>query len=282
MPSPQNPVPAYATTYLRSVRLRDAHFRTLTRHGLGAELYFQYGWDKLSLPAHRELARVVAGELGRCAVHLPYSGQGPARELSDPDAVGAFRRSLEAAALYAPDHLVGHAEYQSLRDSASGARKFPGLKNGPLDDGPHRPSREFLDRSAAFWRLALDASGARLFLENTFEHSPLPILRLIGLLGPRAGLCLDIGHWFHYAMGRHWDNLREWVALAGPSLRHLHLHDNDGEGDQHRGLGQAGIDLPMVWGLLREVRPHPSYTLENHRLEGLEQSLAYLEGHPLF
>jgi sugar phosphate isomerase/epimerase len=193
-----------------------------------------------------------------------------------------LERSLEAARIYSPEHLIGHVEFKSLTDSRSGARKYLGFKNGPLDNEFHEPSQEFLDESVSYWDKILKGTTANLYLENTYEHSPLPIARLIDLLGPRAGFCFDIGHWFHYAMGRHWDNLAGWLDLIGPRLKHLHLHDNNGEADQHLGLGQADIDLPQAWLLLKGLNPHPSFTLENHRLEGLLQSLAYLKTNPLF
>jgi sugar phosphate isomerase/epimerase len=95
-------------------------------------------------------------------------------------------------------------------------------------------------------------------------------------------MCLDIGHWHHYAMGRHWGNLSDWLEMCGDRVEHLHIHDNDGGGDQHLGLGEGAIDLPETWNLLATAIQEPSFTLENHRLEGLLQSVAYLEEHPLF
>jgi hypothetical protein len=167
----------------------------------------------------------------------------------------------------------------------------------------------------------LEESPAKLYLENTHEHSPWPINTLIDLLvtqyppqpaeNPphtpdhqqtkeiaqpdpreipldpastyaRVGLCLDIGHWFHYAMGRHWDNLTDWLEISGPRIRHLHLHDNNGQADQHLGLGQASLNLPVIWEQLQTINPPPTITLENHLLESLKQSLVYLKYHPLY
>ncbi|MDR1051115.1 MAG: sugar phosphate isomerase/epimerase [Deltaproteobacteria bacterium] len=290
----------YATAYFRSVRLRDEHFRTIAGRGLGAEIYFQFGWDKLSLPEHKELARTVAGELPACAVHLPYLNFEPGRAEGREETFAELERAMEAVRLYNPDHLIGHPYFDTLRDSVTGVRKFLGLRNGPLDDEIHRPSKRFLDLSLEFWLRVGAACPAGLYLENTHEHSPAAINELIDLLAEeigrnpetqgtgapspydRVGLCLDVGHWFHYAMGRHWDNLDEWVGMSGPRIRHLHLHDNNGQADQHFGLGQAGLPLPSVWGKLRDLSPPPTITLENHLLESLKQSLLYLERHPLY
>jgi sugar phosphate isomerase/epimerase len=264
------------------VRLRDDHFQVLVKNSLKAELYFKLGWDKLSLAQHKELAKTLANELPGCAIHLPYNSKGPARNIFLPEEVDKLEKYLDLIDLYEPEHLIGHAQFQALNDSASGPRKFMGQKNGPLDDYFHEPSQEFLDSSLSWWTRVLNSSKAPLYLENTFEHSPLPICRLIDLLGPRTGLCLDIGHWFFYAMGKHWDNFPEWLLLSGPRLAHLHLHDNNGEADQHLGLGQGKINFPALWPHIKSLSPGPTCTLENHRADGLLQSLAYLEQNPLF
>jgi sugar phosphate isomerase/epimerase len=83
-------------------------------------------------------------------------------------------------------------------------------------------------------------------------------------------------------MGKYWENLSEWLTHIGPRLKHLHLHDNNAEADQHLGLGQAEINLPKVWELLKKGERKPTYTLENHKLDGLLQSLTYLNDNPLF
>ncbi|MDR1545785.1 MAG: sugar phosphate isomerase/epimerase [Deltaproteobacteria bacterium] len=273
---------AYATLYFRSLRLQDEHFLTLKRLGLKAEIYFEYGWDRLSASAHRELAARVKGELPGCGLHLPYAGLIPGERDDDGAMAAQMARALETAARYQPDHLVAHAYYDELNHAAGGPRKFLGLKKSDLLGPPHAPAESFLENSQKFWLKVLDASPARLLLENTHEHSPLSIKALLDRLPPRAEMCLDLGHWFYYAMGRHWDNLAQWLALCAARVGHLHLHDNDGESDRHQGLGQGLIDWTMVRKALAEHGLTPSYTLENHRIEALAQSCAFLEANPLF
>jgi sugar phosphate isomerase/epimerase len=188
-------------------------------------------------------------------------------------------RCLEVVALYEPDHLVGHAGYDPRLHSAAGAFGVP--KNDSLTGSIHAPGPAFLNNSATFWLSVLDASPARLYLENTHEHSPLAILSVLSLLTERAAMCLDFGHWHHYAMGRHWDNLATWLSMAGDRVDHVHLHDNDGGGDQHLGLGQGTMDWPKIWELISRYAPGPSFTLENHRVQGLRESAEYLRDHPL-
>jgi hypothetical protein len=273
---------AYATLYFRSIRKKDEHFQALVDFGIKAEVYFEYGWARLSRQDHERLAELIRGELPGCAVHLPFHGIEPGRPDPAGLQVSEILRCLEMASLYEPDHLIGHANYDPRIHSAAGAGTFAVPKNDGLTGPMHVPSSAFLNNSATFWLSVLDASPARLFLENTHEHSPLAILSVLSLLSRRAAMCLDIGHWYHYAMGRHWENLTTWLEMAGDRIDHVHLHDNDGGGDQHLGLGQGALDLPEVWRLLAEFTNEPSFTLENHKLEGLVKSVAYLEEYQLF
>ncbi|MDR3155328.1 MAG: sugar phosphate isomerase/epimerase [Deltaproteobacteria bacterium] len=270
----------FATLYLISVRERDAHFSLLRRLGFRPELYFNVGWETIGLPAHKELAAIVSGELGGCGVHLPYSGVLP----GSPDKAGRekLRRAAEAASLYSPVHLVGHSCFRPTRDSEAAPSKHQTM--GPEDlEGPlSRPSEAFLKNSLAAWGGVLEACGAKLFLENTADRSPCAIRRLLGFLPEdRAGMCLDVGHWHHSGMGAGWRNLGRWLDMAGDRVGHLHLHDNDGSADQHLPLGTGLIDYGELWEQLAERGLDPSATLENHGPESLGESARYLAAHPL-
>lgn len=273
---------AYATLYFRSIRKRDQHFQALAGLGIKAEIYFEYGWALLAKEDHKRLAEIIRGELPGCAVHLPFHGFEPGRPDPAGFQVSDILRCLDIVALYEPDHLIAHASYDPRIYSAAGPGAIAVPKNDSLTGPMHVPSSAFLNNSATFWLSVLDASPAKLYLENTHEHSPLAILSVLSLLNDRASMCFDIGHWFHYAMGRHWDNLATWLEMAGDRIDHIHIHDNDGTGDQHRGLGDGSLDLPKIWSLFSKYIREPSFTLENHKLEGLLKSVAYLEEHPLF
>jgi len=61
---------------------------------------------------------------------------------------------------------------------------------------------------------------------------------------PRIGFCYDIGH-------RNCRNPNEdLLALYGPRLMALHLHDNDGSGDQHRLPFDGTIDWQAAMGAI--------------------------------
>ncbi|MDR1037320.1 MAG: sugar phosphate isomerase/epimerase [Deltaproteobacteria bacterium] len=269
----------FATLYLASAMSRDPHFQLLRSLGYLPELYFNRGWDTMDLRAHRELARVVTGELGGCGVHLPYRGSLP----GTPDRAGRemMRRASAAAALYGPAHMVAHACFRPLLDSEAAPTKHVTMGPGDLDAPIARPSAEWLENSVATWEGAIGECGAKLFLENTAERSPYAIRRLLDFLPPdRAGMCLDVGHWHLSGNGSGWKNLHVWLDMAGDRIGHLHLHDNDASADQHLALGRGEIDFNTVWSLLCERGMDPSATLENHHEEGLAASARYLAAHP--
>jgi sugar phosphate isomerase/epimerase len=249
----------------------------LSKNSIKAELAFEYGFENYSISEHREFAKIILNELPGAAIHLPYGSINPGRKDDDGQMLKKITRALEIAFLYHPEHLVGHPNYDRVTDRAGVTGKFFGLKKTELLGPAHRPSQIFLERSITFWQKVLDSSPAKLYLENTYEHSPLPILTLIASLGERVGYCLDIGHWYHFAMGRHWDNFKDWLDLAGDKVNHLHLHDNNGDSDQHIAVGDGLIDYPAVFTLINQYCQSYTYTVENYRLEDLKNSFKCLE-----
>ena len=116
--------------------------------------------------------------------------------------------------------------------------------------------------------------GVRLVLENVYERTPDELVILCERLEPYdVGWCFDTGH--HRVFGR--ESTDVWLNRLGRYLRHLHLHDNAGDRDDHLALGRGSIDFP---GLLRRVdtlaSAPPVVTLEPHREEDLGVSIEYL------
>lgn len=99
-----------------------------------------------------------------------------------------------------------------------------------------------LDRSLEEIAPLQEELGIALAVENMPESEWLlfkrPDLDLHSL-----GLVLDVGH--AHTCG----TLQEF--LNHPALKHIHLHDNTGEGDLHLSLGKGSIDLMPI---LRRMR----------------------------
>ena len=93
-------------------------------------------------------------------------------------------------------------------------------------------------------------TGVRLAIENIWpsERNALVITRLLGAFGPDVlGFCLDSGH-ANVAGDLDW-----LIEHAFDRLLAVHLHDNDGTGDQHRLPGDGTVPWDKVRGALRDA-----------------------------
>ncbi len=127
---------------------------------------------------------------------------------------------------------------------------------------------EFLQRAAEF--------DCTLCIENIYETTPDIFVDLLSAINsPQMGHVFDIGHWNIFATGK----LINWLKATAPYLKHLHLHDNHGESDQHLPVGHGYVPFSTLFQWLKSTASHPTITLENHTLPETEQSLKILQQH---
>jgi len=82
---------------------------------------------------------------------------------------------------------------------------------------------------------AAEKRNVTIALENIDDHSFLAYV-FERINSPNLGFCYDVGH-------RHCEEPNvDLLALYGDKLVALHLHDNDGSGDQHRLPFEGNID----------------------------------------
>lgn len=202
------------------------------------------------------------------SVHLPFMGVDPG--VPDPEKAAAARRALrrgaELARIYGARHMVGHPYYR-LPD-----------QDGAIDPG-------WIARSLEVWPDLPMISGSPLFLENTYETSPKPLVDLLealqakGRSGPGIGVCFDVGHWHAFAKKKRPEELDPWLDAFEPFRMHLHLHDNDGSFDQHLGMGCGDVPFEALFARLAARAKPVTATLEPHDVEALVNSTAWLEAH---
>ena len=205
-----------------------------------------------------------ADRLGREGLSVTFHG--PFFDLSpgsaDPEIRAVTRRRFEQVLhlvpLFHPKAVVCHAGYEKYRYGYIRAI--------------------WTQKSLEMWQWfseELNRLGSRLVLENVYEQVPEDLLPLFEALAPRGiGFCLDVGH--QAVFGR--SPLEEWLRVLGPHLRHVHLHDNNGEMDAHLALGKGAVDLPLLFEYFRKNKANtPLITLEPHVPEDLWPSLSYLE-----
>jgi sugar phosphate isomerase/epimerase len=166
---------------------------------------------------------------------------------------------LHLAALIRPRSVVFHPEYDPWRHAEAFDLWFQG--------------------SLEMWTpLVKEAEnlGVTLALENVFEQGPETLKKLLEEINsPHCGFCFDTGHWLIFSK-KGWE---EWMEVLGGRLVEVHLHDNNGEEDQHLPPGDGKFDFTGFFSHLWTRRLSPLYTLEVHQEEDLPRSFEAVRGY---
>ena len=131
----------------------------------------------------------------------------------------------------------------------------------------------YIPKSIEFWReLLREMPGEfELLLENVLDPNPSELKAILdGVNDPRLGVCLDVGHVnVHSPFG-----VEFWIETLGTRIRHVHLHNNDGEHDSHDELSAGGIDVRALMAALHRCAPDADFCIESR---DADTSLAYLD-----
>lgn len=156
-----------------------------------------------------------------------------------------LRREIAFCAAIGSSLLVLHRETLGLYDHSS-RPDFPEIK-----------------------RLVEEAreGGVQLALENS-RDSFWALDRALDEIGDdpaktNLGICIDLGH-AHLSQDAGRQPVRNYLERYRGQLVHLHLHDNLGEKDDHRLLGEGSIDWPDVLRTLAAIGYQGPAVLELH------------------
>lgn len=129
-------------------------------------------------------------------------------------------------------------------------------------------------RAIAFWNSFLDDHPGTLCIcmENLLEQDPEALIRTIdGVSSDRLAVNLDIGHAYcHSPLA-----ITEWIKQLNKRIRYVHLHQNNGESDEHLGLAYGSMNLPDVLDALEHYAPNAVWALEC-KLDHMEDSVRVL------
>lgn len=116
--------------------------------------------------------------------------------------------------------------------------------------------------------------------EDRYYPSPYDVLRYIGNMDPRMGVCNDIGH-----TARAGVDVVQSVADAGPRLLDLHIKDLTDltDRDSQVAVGEGILPIAGVFEQLLAMNYQGSANLEyeinpKNPLPGMKQSFAYMRG----
>ena len=112
----------------------------------------------------------------------------------------------------------------------------------------------------------LSRKGNRRLVQTAEDH-----LMLLDVLGPGCKATFDVGHAHTFGL-----DVLSYLEEILPRTMEVHLHDNDGTGDQHLPLGTGSIDFPALFQLLDSKDYRGPLILEVNSQADLERSLNYL------
>jgi sugar phosphate isomerase/epimerase len=108
-------------------------------------------------------------------------------------------------------------------------------------------------------------------IENVFEDEPGNLRMLMEEMGSdHFGICFDTGHCNLFSTVP----LDEWIGQLKPYILELHLHDNNGEADEHKAIGDGSFNFDLLFSLLQDKKP--IYTIEGHSPEDVMRSMRIL------
>jgi sugar phosphate isomerase/epimerase len=236
------------------------HLDYVVTKRINPEVYFsaealdQVIWEQLSAQAR------VLHEAGLSStIHAPFMDLNPGSlDVSIREATRRrFDQVFKAAEQLRPRVIVFHPGYDDLR---YGDNRMAWLNNSV------RFWREFIPRAREL--------GCVIAMENIFEKETSTLRGLLEAIDdPCFRHCFDAGHWNMFTTVR----LEEWFAELGPYIAESHIHDNNGQADEHLPLGEGQIDFDLLFGLLKHYAPDAVWTIEAHSIERLERALKNIE-----
>ena len=219
-------------------------------------------WE-LKVDDFKKIADIFRANGLACTLHAPFFDLSPGG--FDKRVVEITRdklgRAFNLLQVFRPQSIVCHLGFEENKH------------RGKFDS--------WLATALETWRQLLeiaDQYNTRVMFENTYETSPEVHKILFEQLdAPNLGFCMDTGHLTAFAH----TSWQPWLAELSPWLGQLHLHDNDGAGDNHLALGLGIFDFRELFNFLNKNHP-PLLTLEPHSKEDLWQSLSYIQRTGLF
>lgn len=215
--------------------------------------------EKLDLVLMKSCAEQLTNLQLRSTVHAPFSGFNPGSPKTRlrKTAHNMCQQSLQLAEALGANCIVFH----------------PGI---PYQATPQVRDK-WLTNALNFWPEYIAQAkqlGTVMTVENIYESGSDVFEQLFDELGcEHFGHCFDIGHWNIFAQ----QPLDDWFQKLGKQIKHLHLHDNLGESDQHLPIGSGNIDFTTLFQQVADLSQKPSMTLEAHQLSDLETSLQQIQ-----
>lgn len=165
--------------------------------------------------------------------------------------------ALAAARTIGAKWYVAHTNYNPLIRNASFRKNWTG-------------------RMLNFWLPIADEAGKAgivICLENLWEPTPDIQAELVTTGNhPHLKASFDNGHALVFSS----ESSSRWVETLGSMMAHCHLHDNSGELDEHKPVGEGKENWPELVKALRDHAPQAVVVAESESLVDNKLSLQRL------
>jgi sugar phosphate isomerase/epimerase len=217
-----------------------------------------------------DLPGQIARHLKATAGITPLSSHGPCFDLvaASPDpAIVAVTRQRHDAALAASSEIgaslyVAHTLFTPL-----------------IRDHSYRAN--FARRMLDFWLPLADQAGKHnmvICLENMWEPEPDIQAEMITAGNhPHLRATFDNGHALIFSE----HSSAQWVKTLGPVLGHCHLHDNGGQLDEHKAVGEGIENWEELVRALKKYAPDAILVAESEQLSENQLSITRLRDYGL-
>ncbi len=227
-------------------------------NGFGIELQSFYHPDALVNAGLIEETAILTNGIAVKSIHGPFGDLCPGSFDSEVRAVARkrFEQALNVAKRLDATHIVFHHGYVPNTSYPSG----------------------WMKRWPEFWRDFLQDKdeSIHIHIENHLDLEPGLISEAVALVGRKGSfdINLDIGH-VHFVSDT---PIVKWIEALKSQIGYVHLHDNNGEKDEHLGLGKGSIPVEEVCHALEEYAPNAIWGIEANG-DGVMRSLDWLYGH---
>jgi len=180
--------------------------------------------------------KIIKNFSGRIAIHGPFVGiQYTHRDYLFKKAVkNRMQLTYEMAKELKPEILVFHSGI------------IGNIKRWKLEDF-------WLGETTKFWKEEIKKykkEGIKIVIENLVEESPDILIELCDAVNSNSfSLCMDIGHMNVFSEL----SPSDWVKKMDKRLQYVHLHDNNGEKDEHLPVGKGNIDFESFFNSIKNT-----------------------------
>lgn len=128
-----------------------------------------------------------------------------------------------------------------------------------------------ISKSITFWKEFMEKrpDDFEICIENVLDDEPYMLAEIAEKAGdPRIGLCYDVGHANIKGKGGfdgrpETTDQKEWLEVTAPYLKHVHIHNNDGKRDYHRGFEEGTVNIEeLLDGVIMKCASDTTITAE--------------------